>query len=233
MADAITYHHDIEQGSGAWLDLRKGRLTASNVGKVLTPTLKLAGNSDSRRIVYQMVADQVTDFQEEHFVSWDMARGHEDELVAADVYADTYPLNGEVQTCGFVTRDDLGFPFGYSPDGLVGPRGLLEVKSRLPALQIKEALEHLVKGEVPPGDRLQVQAGLLATNREWCDYVLFSAGVPMLKVRAVPDRQIHDAIIAAGLALKARVDTELERYRLFAKDFPATAPRPPTMELAA
>jgi len=215
----ITYHNSFEQGSGAWLKARKGIITASNVKHILTPTLKTAANDKQRIYFYQILADRVTDFIEEGFCGYDMIRGHQDEIFARETYAENY---APVTKCGFVTNDTFGFTLGFSPDGLVGDDGVIEIKSRKSNLQVKNIMEFLIKGEVPKDDVMQVQAGLLATGRLWCDYILYSGGLPMAKVRAFPNPTIHAAIIAACLALEANAAKALDEYRAFTVDFPAT-----------
>ena len=56
-----------------------------------------------------------------------MSRGVLEEPRAVETYARHF--NREVTTAGLLVRDDWGFSIGYSPDGLVGDDGLVEVKS--------------------------------------------------------------------------------------------------------
>lgn len=222
--DGASYYYDLQQGSGLWLNLRKGKLTASTIGKLVTPaTLKTANNDTSRAILYEMVAQRIADFLPENYVSYDMERGKEDELYARDLYSKTY---APVEECGFVTRDDLGFPFGYSPDGLVGDDGQIEIKSRKIGLQVAAILKHMAKGEVPPDDRIQVQAGLLATRRSYCDYVVYSGGMKMAHLRVEPNPEIHEALIKAGNELEAKITEGITEYHAFTRDMPDTEYRP-------
>lgn len=218
-SDGIQYHNEFEQGSLAWTIARKGIISASNVKHMVTPTLKIANNDKTRSYVCKLIAGRVTTFIEEQYVSFDMLRGKEDEILARRLYSETYE---PVTECGFVTNGENGFVLGFSPDGLVGDDGSIEVKSRLSQLQVKAVMEDLIEKRVPKDDLLQVQAGLLATGRAWCDYVVYSGGMPMVSVRAYPDEAIHAAIIEAGLITEKAVNEGVLKYLDFVKDFPPT-----------
>lgn len=187
---AIQYHPNIVQGSEEWKALRCGILTASKIPKLITPTLKLANNDDSRAIVYELMCERITGIVQDEFQSFDMMRGHEEEVYARMEYSKNYT---PVQEMGFVTNDRLGFVLGWSPDGLVGDDGAIECKSRKNHLQIKT----IMGGVIPSENIIQVQAELFISERKWIDYVSYSNGMPMWTIRAYPDREIQDAIHAA------------------------------------
>jgi predicted phage-related endonuclease len=92
-----------------------------------------------------------------------------------------------------MVRDDWGFPIGYSPDGLVGEGGLIEVKSR----RQKKQLQTILADEVPPENMAQLQCGLLVSGRDWIDYVSYCGGMPLYVKRVHPDPKWQDAIVAA------------------------------------
>ena len=219
----IKYYNDFQQGSLDWLKARKGILTSSNVCKVLTPTLKVANNDKTRSYFYQLLADKVSDFIEETYEGWDMRRGKEEEIYARLLYSEKYQ---PVTECAFITNSNYGFTLGCSPDGLVGSDGMIEIKSRRPGLQIKAIMEDLINDNVPKDDVLQVQAGLLVSGRKWCDYIVYSGGMKMPKVRAYPDPEIHNAIIEVGKDLEKRLSEAVNKYRGFVQDFPDTEYRP-------
>lgn len=50
MTPTITHHRLVEQRTGTWDDLRRGIATASAMGRLLTPTGRVAANEDSRAI---------------------------------------------------------------------------------------------------------------------------------------------------------------------------------------
>lgn len=159
----VTYHNDIEQGSAEWLELRRGILTASELKLIITPTLKIASNDKEKTHLYELLAQRVNKYVEPHFESYDMERGKFDEAHARDKYSEEI---AEVTECGFITNDEWGFTLGYSPDGLVGDDGLIEIKSRIQKWQMQTLIEYVSKQAVPPDFLIQVQSGLKIAKRE-------------------------------------------------------------------
>jgi hypothetical protein len=201
----VTYHRELLQGTQEWLDARRGLLTASEMCRIITPTLKVANNDDSRKHVYEIAAQRITGQVEEGFISYKMMRGHEEEVDARDHYRKHY---APVDHVGFITNDRWGFTLGYSPDGLVGEIGLIEGKSRDPAFQI----ETIVKGEIPTEHVIQVQSALLISEREWLHYLSYSGGLPMDLIPVEPIPEFQEAIIEAATAFEARVAEVIEAY---------------------
>lgn len=184
----LTIHNDIEQGTDEWHDLRRGIVTASTVGQLITPrTIKVAANDTSRALTMQLVAERITGHTDPVFVSADMERGNWDEPIARDLYSETWAPVTEV---GFMVRDEGTWRLGYSPDGLVGDDGSIEVKSRRP----KKHLATILTDEVPIENMAQIQAGLFVSGRDWCDYISYSGGMPMWRKRVTPDARWFNAI---------------------------------------
>src|SRR5665647_2282738 len=150
----LTEYPSLVQGSEAWLDQRRGMMTASVVGQLITPkTVKPAANDYSRALTVTLAAERITGWTDPVYVSDDMFRGTMDEPIARDLYTRHY---APVTECGFMVRYDWGWSLGYSPDGLVGDDGLIEVKSREPKAQ----LATILADEVPLANMAQIQAGL-------------------------------------------------------------------------
>lgn len=201
----ITYHPELIQGSDAWLALRCGTLTASEMKKIITPKLKIADNADTRAHVYELAFQRITNFVEPQYVSDAMLRGQTDESYARHEYDSQI---AKVKQVGFVTNDRWGFTIGYSPDGLVGDDGALECKSRCG----KYHVQTIANDEVPEEFVMQVQTALLVTEREWIDFVSYCGGLPMYVKRVEPDPAIHEAIIAAATAFETRVSEVVQQY---------------------
>ena len=207
---AIRYFTDLIQGSDEWLAARCGLLTASEMKLILTPKLKAAANDKSRAHTWELLAQRITGFVEANCVGDDMLRGQEDEVEARILYAERY---APVETMGFITNDRWGFTIGYSPDGLVGTDGLIECKSRRQKYQVQTIVENVAAGTIPDDYVLQVQTGLLVSEREWCDLVSYSGGLPMAPIRAYADPEIQDAIVAAATAFEADLASKMATYR--------------------
>src|SRR5699024_7236550 len=120
------YEH-LEQGSDEGLEARRGIVTASTVGQLITPsTLKPASNPASRALVQTLVAERVSGWVEPSFTTADMWRGIESEPIARDLYAEKY---APVTECGFMVRTETDWQLGFSPDGGVGGEGRSDVKA--------------------------------------------------------------------------------------------------------
>lgn len=212
----VTYHTDIEQGSVEWLESRRGVLTASEMKLIVTPTLKPASNEKERTHLFDLLAQRVTGHVEPTFQSYDMERGNFDEEHARAKYSATY---APVTECGFITNDDLGFTIGYSPDGLVGDDGLIEIKSRLQKWQMQTLIEHVATGTVPDDYMIQAQTALMVTRRKWLDFISYSGGMVMAVVRTEPIQKYQDAIAEAATAFEQRLSEKLKIYEeLLASD---------------
>lgn len=254
---------DLEQGSQDWHDQRRGMVTASMVGQLISvgapdaltiecpdchaeanspclsatrkvptpmktihagrsakastlpPTYSPAKTDVSRGLTALLTAERITGYTEPTFQSDDMWRGVMDEPIARDLYSKHYAPATE---CGFMVRDDWGFEIGYSPDGLVGDNGLIEVKSR----RQKKQLLTVLADDVPAENMAQLQCGLLISGRKWIDYVSFSGGMPMWRKRATPDQRWFDAIIAAVAAFERASEEMTSTYLAAVEGLPAT-----------
>jgi len=215
-AKGVVIHRDVEQGSEQWHQLRAGILTASEMKLIITPTLKVASNDKERAHLYELLAQRITNYVEPHFESYDMERGKFDEEHARAKYSEEY---APVEECGFITNDKLGFTIGYSPDGLVGDDGLLEVKSRVQKWQMQTLVEFVANHEVPADFIIQCQTGLFVAEREWLDFTSYSGGMKMAVVRCYPDPVIADAIGNAAIQFEKRLAEKREVYeKLIASD---------------
>ncbi len=218
----ITYHPDVIQGSDDWLALRRGLITASEMSLLLTPTLKVAANDKSRAHVYELLAQRISGYTEPSYVGADMLRGEDEEILAREAYAKHHAPVTEV---GFVTNDRWGFTIGYSPDGLVGDDGLIEAKSRKQKLQVQTLIEYLPNKTVPEDFMLQIQTGLLVTERKWLDFISYSGGLPMCVIRAYPDELVHAAILEAATLTEATIVKKLAAYTEATKNLITTERR--------
>lgn len=213
---SLTIHRAIEQGSIEWHQIRSGILTASEMRLIITPSLKVADNDAVKTHLYELLAQRVTGYVEPHFESFDMERGKFDEEHARKKYAEHY---APVEEVGFILNDKLGFPIGYSPDGLVGDDGLIEVKSRVQKHQMKTLVEYVAKGEIPPDYMIQCQTGLWVAEREWLDFISYSGGMQMPVVRCFPDAKIQSAIAEAATVFEQRLNEKRAIYEnLIASD---------------
>lgn len=190
----------------------------------LPPVYKPAMNDTSRSMAVHLVAERITGYTEPVFENADMQRGNFDEPIARDKYSEHH---APVMEVGFMVRDDFGFRLGYSPDGLVGDDGLIEIKSR----RQKKHLATILADEVPIENMAQIQCGLLVSGRDWCDYVSFSGGMPLWTKRVTPDQKWHTAIIEAVTEFEMSANEMMTKYAESTAGLPMTERLSPFEEM--
>jgi predicted phage-related endonuclease len=213
----MTLHvfNDVVQGTEEWFAQRRGLVTASVVGKLLTPTLKVADNDTARGITATLVAERITGVTEDSYTNNDMLRGVLCEPIARDIYSGLYH---QAEETGFMRLDSDGWSLGFSPDGVVGTDGLLEVKSP----RAKTHVSTILADKVPGHYLAQCQAGLLVTGRKWLDFVSFHGGLPLYVKRVYPDPQWFEAITAACIQFEANAARMVAEYEAKSEGLPAT-----------
>jgi putative phage-type endonuclease len=156
---------DIDQGSEEWLKLRLGVATASNFDKIITSTGK---ESESlKKYALQLATELMLETPEPSFKNDVMAMGNELESLARDAYQEQ-SFNVVEQITMF--KSDCG-NFGYSPDGIVGNDGLVEIKCPIATTHFK----YLLDNKMPSDYWQQVQGGLWVSQRKWIDFVSFNS----------------------------------------------------------
>ncbi len=222
----LTIYNDIEQGTPQWDELRRGIITASTVHQLITAkTLKVAENVESRALTATLVAERITGWTDERYVSFDMARGHEIEPLAVDLYAKHY---APVEAVAFMVRDYGNYRIGYSPDGVVGDDGLIEIKSRRP----KEHLATVLSGHVPAENMAQLQTGLLVSGRQWIDYLSYCGGMALWRKRVYPDPAWHHAILEGVQSFETAAAEMAAAYLTATDDLPMTERIEPIPEMS-
>lgn len=161
------------QGSDEWLQARVGKITASRY-KDARDRLKPAkgearGKPSAKCIGYaaQVAVERIAGRPiDKVFQNWQMREGQEQEPHARNAY-DVETGNVVQEIGSIVTDDDL---FLYSPDGLIGDDGLLEIKTLLSGDVILRVI-----GDGDLSEYMdQCMGGLWITGRKWIDLVLWA-----------------------------------------------------------
>ncbi|MDX1902132.1 MAG: YqaJ viral recombinase family protein [Gammaproteobacteria bacterium] len=161
------------QGEPEWHSARIGCLTASCYSQILAK-----GKGLTRRSYMMKIAgERITGNAAESYTNPHMERGKEQESAARELYVAQSGL--EVIECGFMKRGNIG----YSPDGLIGEDGLLEIKTKLAHLQA----EVLLDDKIPSEHIAQIQGGLMVSGRQWLDFVSYCPGMPLFIKRVERD----------------------------------------------
>lgn len=221
---SLTVYPEIEQRSDEWFAQRRGMITASAVSQLLTPTLKVASNDTSRGLVASLAAERITGHSEPTRMTDDMWRGVLHEPHAIEAYSKHH---APVEACGFMVLEQDGWQLGYSPDGLVGSDGLVEVKCP----RAKGHLRTILSGEVPAQHMAQLQAGLLVSGRKWVDFISFHGGLPLFVKRVSPQDEWFEVITAAVAAFEENATQMISDYLGAVEGLPATERVPEEMEM--
>jgi len=162
-----------EQGSEDWFACRAGIPTASKFATVMAKGEGKTRSEYMRKLAGEILTGEPMD----SFASVHMERGKTMEDEARETYA--FINDAEIKRVGFIRNGSKG----ASPDSLVGNDGGLEIKTALPHIQI----DRLVRGQLPPEHKAQVQGNIWIAEREWWDFVSFWPKLPQLKVRVFRD----------------------------------------------
>lgn len=180
-----TYLFDLEQGSKEWFDLRKTKpMTSSNAGAIIAAGIGL------RKLCFPVLNKEAKYFTNSH-----IERGNRLEPIARAFYESA--TGSKVKEVGFVYNNDISEHSGSSPDGLVGEKGLIEIKcpnNKKYELMLEDFDKGKFKVEVKYYNQMQHQ--ILMTGREWCDYVVYneSSEFPMIVYRVFPDLFVQEKL---------------------------------------
>lgn len=164
---------DCVQNSPEWIQARLGIATASRFKDILAK-----GEGKTRkRYLLDLAGERLTGDPMENYSNAFMERGKAQEDEAREMYA--FQKDQECTRVGFIRNFDRG----CSPDSLIAKDGMLEVKTRLAALQI----ECLLSDKLPSEHGAQVQGALWVAEREWIDYVSYSPRLPLFVKRVFRD----------------------------------------------
>lgn len=154
--------HNIPQGSEEWEAVRRGKITASRFGDIVTPA-KCELSKSATKYIHKLIADCfVTDVPPEFIGNKWTDRGTEREPEAREEFVKHTGL--EVIEVGFVTQDNA--VVGCSPDGFVidpvsmEPVAGLEIKCPAP----EKHVETVAGGALPAEHKAQVHGGMVVTG---------------------------------------------------------------------
>lgn len=184
---------DCEQGSDEWHLARCGIVTASRFSDVLAK-----GEGKTRaKYMNELAAEIIRGTPEpDAYSTPHMERGKAQEDEARRLYA--FMADAEPVPVGFIRNGRKG----ASPDSLIGDAGGLEIKTALGHIQI----DRLKRGTLPSEHVAQVQGSLWVTEREFWDFVSYSPGLPLLRVRVERDDEYINRLAEAVDAFNTELD---------------------------
>ncbi len=193
---------DVEQNSDEWLQLRAGKITSSNLGKIMANDGQAFGNP-AKDYAVSICIERITGkpvsggFSNAH-----TERGHEQEPLARMAYEEA--TFSEVRNGGFFNLGDVG----CSPDGLVYDDGLVEIKSVIASVHYA----NLRRQSFDPSYKWQLFGNLKFTGRDWIDFISFCADFP-------EERQLYICRLDRDDFKEEfkRIDERLEKFRALIK----------------
>lgn len=193
---------ELQQGTEEWLSARCGIVTMSEVQCLLVNGKSASGfGAGALSYMDQLIGERITGEPAE---GWGgnahTERGKEFEPVARDLY--TQRTGNQPEEVGII----LNRGAGYSPDGLIGNDGAIEIKTKLPKYQVKVILD----GEVPKEHMAQCQGGLWLSEREWIDFVSYWPGMPLFVKRAYRDEKMIRTIAERVEAFYEELDSRMQ-----------------------
>lgn len=161
--------HDIEQNTDEWMELRGGKVTSSAFSQAMAHFGKGFGEP-AKKYAQNIAIERVSGkkLELDSFYNKNMARGHEFEPVACELYEIDHMVS--VKNGGFFEDGKCG----DSPDGLVGNDGVVEIKCVIPATHYKR----LEKGGYGTAYQWQIHWHIWKTDRKWCDFVQYCPEFP-------------------------------------------------------
>lgn len=194
---------DCEQGSPEWYEARRGIPTASEFATVMAKG-KQGGESLTRKTyMLKLAGEIITGEPMENYSNAHMERGKAMEDEARDLYS--FMADADPQRVGFI-RNTIA---GASPDSLIGDNGGLEIKTKLPHLQV----EVLLRDDLPPEHKAQVQGCLWIAEREWWDFASYWPKLPLFCKRVYRDEEYIDTIAKAVNQFNEELAATVDRIR--------------------
>ena len=161
----------IEQRSQEWFEMRKGRITSSEV-------FKLMGKGDLTETAKTYLLEKVSELYggvTEPATGAALTWGTELEPVAVEHYEKL--TNVKVEKASFIP---VGDHYGGSPDGLLPPEGIIEVKCPFKsANHFKHGMINSAEKfkKIAPNYYYQCISNMICAKAKWCDFISYDPRV--------------------------------------------------------
>jgi hypothetical protein len=214
-------------GSSEWTEARRGRVTASRFGDVMTePRSKaeqMAGKmgATAKGYLMELVAATITGQDKVGGKSAAMDRGVEKESDGLDRYT-KQKFYDEVLKGRILLK--MGTLISATPDGFIeegeddeGP-GLVEVKCP----ESKTHLETFITRELPADYVEQVHGQMWVAGRSWCDFVSFDDRFPLamqlVVIRVQRDEELIERMAEKVHGFADQVQARVDQLRQFLRE---------------
>lgn len=196
---------DCDQNSAEWFAARAGIPTASNFATIMAKGKDGGASLTRKKYLYKLAGELLTGEVQDGYSNGHMERGHEMEPDARNLYS--FIAGAEPAQVGFIRNGAKG----CSPDSLVGDRGMLEIKTKLPDLLI----DVLLRDEFPAEHKAQCQGALWVAEREWIDIAVYWPKLPLFVKRAHRDESYIADLSKAVDAFNSELAEVVQKVRQY------------------
>ena len=195
------------QRSEQWFAERLGLPTASNFGKLITPTGKSTTGKTRETYINELIAESVTGKRQEHFVTYAMQWGIDNEDIARSEFQTWYAKDNEITDANFCFHEIIAC--GASPDAFIDSDGLLEIKCPQPATLIGYHRE----GILPDQYKAQVQGQLWVCERDYCKFFAWHPDIPPFLFHVERDEQFIQKLESEIMSVASTIASYSEELR--------------------
>jgi hypothetical protein len=197
----VTIHDTIQQNSLEWYLLRSGRVTASEMDRLVTPLGKVKTGDGPKSYLMEKLAERWLQGPLPAVEGvWDLEQGHILEDYAKPAF--TVETGLEIRNAAFIISSNENV--GCSPDGLlISDTCGLELKCP----HLEKHIRYLLDGIVPPDYVCQVQGSIYVTGFSHWYFCSFRRNLPLFVIDVPRDDKMQSALDEAVQGFLADLDT--------------------------
>lgn len=206
----------MQQRTAAWMEARRGQITASCFDDVLTKPQSKADKAAGKlgkvahKYMRALAWETISGNPQKTEFSRAMQHGIDYEPDARRWY--TSITGREVEEVGFIEHPTERL-VGCSPDGLVGEDGCIEIKC-----PVVGAIHLGYIEDGPLAHVAQIQGCMWVTGRKWCDFISYHSDTRILElavhiVRIDRDEEYIDNLAVAVRNFRERLEETIEKRR--------------------
>jgi len=198
--------YDCAQGEAEWLQLRVGKVTASELGELVTPLFTARKGETPHTYLCKKVAEAYRGkpLPDDQFYSHDTEQGQMLEDEARRCFVFTFD-HDKISHPGFCEHD--GGRFGCSPDALLGDDGGLEIKCP----KAKTHVKYLINGELPDDYAAQVHGCMFVTGRPKWTFLSYHRSFPPFVIEVMREERIIESITLALSTFEKAFDEAFDK----------------------
>lgn len=200
---------ECEQRSELWSTARAGVVTASQIDRIVSPTLKIRTGEGPYTYLCEKLAERLTGMPIEqlNIASYRFGVVEQGTLLEPEALGTVEFILGQtIKPVGFITTDDGRV--GCSPDGLLDAGGV-EIKCP----QAQTHLKYLSENCLPPEYALQVHGSMYVTGAPQWRFVSYHRRFRMLSLVVARDEVVQNVIGKALDEFLKRLDAAYQRER--------------------